>query len=198
MECKFCGASGFKQHKNHERQCKLNPNRTSASGHKGGNQFTTGKAQSHSDETKRLISEKSSKHKHSDKTKQKLSEIRKQFLLEHPEKVPYLLNHSSSSSYPEKYFQECFSDASNITEQYKVSRYKLDFANVAEKIYFEVDGEQHYVDPRIVEHDCRRTKVLTDLGWTGIRIRWAEFQRMPQIEKEVKIKEIRRMMKLVS
>lgn len=46
--------------------------------------------------------------KHSEETKRKISEIRKKFLLEHPDKVPYKLNHSSKQSYPEKFFENFF------------------------------------------------------------------------------------------
>lgn len=46
---------------------------------------------------------------HTEETKQKLSQIRKQYLKDNPDKVPYLLNHySKGESYPEKYFSECF------------------------------------------------------------------------------------------
>jgi len=40
----------------------------------------------------------------SDETKQKISKSRKEYLLNNPDKVPYLLNHSRNESYPEKYF----------------------------------------------------------------------------------------------
>ena len=48
--------------------------------------------------------------KHSDATKAKISAHRKMFLAENPDKVPYLLNHSSKNSYPEEYFAEVFSN----------------------------------------------------------------------------------------
>ena len=41
--------------------------------------------------------------RHSEETKKKISEIRKKYLSENPDKVPYKLNHSSTESYPEKY-----------------------------------------------------------------------------------------------
>ena len=59
-------------------------------------------------ELKNIISSKSTNRKHTEETKNKLSEIRKKYLLENPDKVPYLLNHSSKESYPEKYFTEVF------------------------------------------------------------------------------------------
>jgi len=54
--------------------------------------------------------------KHSQETKEKISEIRKAFLKENPDKVPYRLNHSSRESYPEKIFREAY--ASVVRRKY--------------------------------------------------------------------------------
>ena len=44
---------------------------------------------------------------HSNETKEKISISRKKYLSEHPDQVPYLLNHySKGESYPEKYFEK--------------------------------------------------------------------------------------------
>jgi very-short-patch-repair endonuclease len=59
----------------------------------------------------------------------------------------------------------------------------------------EIDGEQHYVDTRIVAHDNIRTQILSDLGWTGIRIRWAEFKKLSDESKKEKIQELINFMK---
>lgn len=45
---------------------------------------------------------------HTEEEKKQISESRKKYLQEHPDKVPYLLNHSSKMSYPEKYFMDLF------------------------------------------------------------------------------------------
>lgn len=124
---------------------------------------------------------------HTEEEKRKISESRKKYLLEHPEKVPYVLNHhSKGDSYPEKYFKEVFNNAEiNYNQNYYSNGYFLDFAWPNIKIYIEIDGEQHYVDHRIVEHDKIRTQRLHDLGWRLLtRIRWSEFQRLEQSEKE--------------
>lgn len=134
-----------------------------------------------------------------EETKRKLSEIRKAYLEKNPEKVPYRLNHSSKISYPEQYFIDCFKDiAENIEFQYQVSRYNLDFANPREMLYLEIDGEQHYVDKRIVDHDKKRTAFLEALGWKGIRVRWSHFKKMNDADKITIVDEIRSMMKWVS
>ena len=57
----------------------------------------------------------------------------------------------------------------------------------------EIDGEQHYVDERIVESDKRRSRYLEDLGWTVFRIRWAEYQRMSLQEKQEVVDHIKKL-----
>ena len=134
-------------------------------------------------------------HPCSEELKKVHSENRKAYLTLHPDQVPYLLNHSSKQSYPEQYFSDCFAGFNNVTTEYRVFRYSLDFANVDEKLYLEIDGEQHYSDKRIVAHDVDRTQKLSELGWTGIRVRWSHFQKLSQLEKEEKVKEIISLMK---
>lgn len=133
--------------------------------------------------------------KHTEETKKKLSDVRIKYLEENPEKVPYLLNHSSKISYPEQYFLDCFSKFCNVDFQYPINRYKVDFVNIKEKLYLEIDGEQHYCDKRIVEHDKKRTKRLLELGWEGIRIRWSEFKKLSEEEKIKKVNYICKKMK---
>lgn len=128
--------------------------------------------------------------RHTEETKRKISVYRKEYLLKHPEKIPYLLSHSSKISYPEQYFLDCFKKYSNILFQFSVSRYKLDFSNVEKKLYVEIDGEQHYTDQKMILHDIERTKNLLNLGWIGKRIRWAHFQKLSFQEKKDQINEI--------
>jgi very-short-patch-repair endonuclease len=127
---------------------------------------------------------------HTEATKKKISKIRKEYLAANPDKVPYLLNHSSRCSYPEQYFIEVFKQYNlNVKKSYRVGTYELDFALIDIKVDIEIDGEQHYVDKRIVEHDKKRTKFLTDLGWKTKRIRWSEYQRLNFEEKKKFIEE---------
>jgi very-short-patch-repair endonuclease len=119
----------------------------------------------------------------SSETKAKISKARKKFLNENPDKIPYRLNHSSKESFPELYFAKCFDSLSSIHREYSVKRYNLDFANPLTKRYVEIDGEQHYVDPKIVKHDLKRNKVLCELGWDSIRIRWAKYQTLSHEDK---------------
>lgn len=135
---------------------------------------------------------------HTEEQKRKVSESRKKYLMEHPEKVPYVLNHhSKGDSYPEQYFKTLFENEQiEYKQNYYQNGYFLDFAWPEQKKYIEIDGEQHYVDPRIVKHDKKRTKKLNDAGWVCIkRIRWSEYQKLDILEKQKLILEIKELLK---
>lgn len=125
----------------------------------------------------------------------KTSASMKKFYKEHPDLVPYKLHHSSKESYPEKYFNELFAkeNISGFKRDYYVDGYYLDYAFVDKKIDFEVDGSQHYVDPRIVKHDKVRTQHLESLGWKTFRIDWRIWQKMTDSQKHKKIEELKKM-----
>ena len=128
-------------------------------------------------------------------TRQKISLARRAYLAANPDKVPYRLNHySKGPSYPERYFKELF-EKENIplVTEHQISVYQLDFADVERKIDVEIDGDQHYLDKRIIESDNRRNQYLQERGWTVFRIRWSEYQKFTYEEKHVivnKIKEL--------
>ncbi len=131
-----------------------------------------------------------------DETKKKISESRKKYLEENPDKVPYLLNHySKGPSYPEKYFMEVF-DNEQIDLKYhkQIKYYQLDFYNEGKKVDVEIDGEQHYLDGRITKSDEKRNQYLEDLGWIVFRIRWSDYQKLPYKEKQKVIKEIKKIL----
>ena len=125
----------------------------------------------------------------------KISASMKKFYKEHPELVPYKLHHSSKESYPEKYFNDLFAKENIVgfERDYYVDGYYLDYAFVDKKIDFEVDGSQHYVDPKIVEHDKVRTQRLESLGWKTFRIDWRVWQKMSNDQKHEKIEELKKM-----
>lgn len=130
---------------------------------------------------------------HSQETKDKLSHIRKKYLLENPDKVPYLLNHSSKESYPEKYFTELFEKENiNVVKHYRIGLYQLDFCILDKKIDIEIDGNQHYTDPKIVESDIKRTYYLESNGWDVIRINWSEYSKMSFDDRSIYIDNIKR------
>ena len=124
---------------------------------------------------------------HSDETKLKISKSRIQYLIDNPDMVPYKLNHyTNGRSYPEQYWKEIL-DKHNISyqEQYPISYYQLDFAILDKKIDLEIDGDQHYLDAKIVESDKRRTQFLESIGWQVIRIKWSDFKKMTNTEKYI-------------
>ena len=127
---------------------------------------------------------------HSVESKRKISKARKKFLEDNPDKVPYLMNHySKGMSYPEKYFKKVFINENiNLLYHFRLNSYELDFADPLNKIDIEVDGEQHYLDKRIVEHDIRRNEFLEKEGWFVYRIRWSFFK---NLDKDLQIKYVK-------
>lgn len=134
------------------------------------------------DETKALISERNRARKHSEETKRKISESYKQYLKEHPEKVGFVINHSSKQSYPEQYFEKVFLNE-NIDLKYhkQVGRYELDFYNNDLMKYVEIDGNQHKSE-YMRKHDAERDNYLLNLGWKGYRVDWSYYKSL-SIEK---------------
>jgi very-short-patch-repair endonuclease len=192
LKCSFCEAekSSNNSKVQHERFCAQNPNRAKPVcgmlGKKGGNQYTKNKDYKMSETTRAKVSEANRNRKVTLETRDKISRARKAYLDANPDKVPYLLNHKSKGpSYPELYWSEVLSERGvEVTPQFRVLRYHLDFAVQATKTAIEIDGEQHYLDPRIVAHDIKRTKNLQELGWSVVRIRWAEYCSLNPVEKQ--------------
>lgn len=187
--CKYCGKE-CKYLIQHEIRCSKNPNKLTPVyllRSKNSNQFTKAKEEGReiivSDETRKKCGETFKGKHHSEETKQKISKSRKQYLNEHPDKVGFIINHSSKQSYPEKYFEELFIKE-NIPLKYhkQVDRYELDFYNEDLMKYVEIDGEQHYSD-YMIQHDKERNEYLKQKGWEGIRIRWSEYQKMNNDDK---------------
>lgn len=141
----------------------------------------------------KLRKERGKIYSHSEDTKKKMSVQRKSYLKEHPEMVPYKLNHySKRTSYAEKYFIEVF-EKENILLQHhlQIGLYELDFYNNNLKIYFEVDGDQHYLDKRILESDLKRNQWLFEQGWKGMRLRWSTYQKLSSEQKILIIQNIK-------
>ena len=207
LVCKYCGKQCYsvKSLKAHECKCPQNKNRVYRNGmigkrpwNKGLTKETDGRVKQAAISLKLRYENGELKSpqkgiKHTEQEKQHLSDIRKKYLKEHPNKVPYVLNHHShGDSYCEKFFKQILNNEHIEYEQnYYQFGYFLDFAFPITKTYFEVDGEQHYLDERIVKHDKKRTEVLQKNGWTCLfRIRWSRYQKMPKECKERFIKNI--------
>lgn len=108
--------------------------------------------------------------KHSEETKDKISKARIKYLTENPDKVPYLINHSSKKSYPEQIFENALISA-NITGwqyAYRNGIYEYDFAWPEQKIDVEIDGATH-LSEKVKKIDERRDKFSTENGWIVLR-----------------------------
>lgn len=178
--CKYCSKSFDRQVglAIHVKTCKQNPDRVQPK-----NQYTNGVLMT--DETKSKIKESLTGKKLSVNTRGKISTARIRYLKANPDKVPYLLNHyTNGQSYPEKYWELVLRNNNVAFEQEKrVSIYRLDFA--IGNINLEIDGEQHYLDPRILASNQRRDEELRLMGWKVLRVRWSDYQRMSDDNKQL-------------
>jgi len=108
--------------------------------------------------------------KHSEKTKKKLSDIRIKFLTENPDKVPYVINHSSKKSWPEEVFENALKSFGIKGWIYKHRHgiYEYDFAFLDLKLDVEVDGGTHKTE-KVKKIDKRRDEFSRQQGWKVLR-----------------------------
>jgi very-short-patch-repair endonuclease len=107
----------------------------------------------------------------SEEHKKKISNSRKKYLDENPGNIPYLLNHSSKESYPERIFREEL-EKRNIKgwiQEYPIERYSLDFVFLENKLNIEIDGGTHDL-PEIIKKDKIRDEKMNSLGFEVLRI----------------------------
>ena len=202
FKCRYCNkiCKNANSLRNHERLCKLNPDRSiskfeniewqknKTGDGKGTNRFIKAKQLGItikvSDETKEKIRKKAKNRKHSKETKEKISKSMHAYLLKNPDKVPYRLNHYSKGiSYPERYFKFILDYNKIFYEfQYSEGLYNLDFK--IGNIDLEIDGEQHYLDKRIHDHDIIRNESLKKKGYRIIRIRWSIYKKLSKEQRK--------------
>lgn len=215
LNCQFCNKLCKNRNSlcNHERQCSLNPNRQVSGFVQYNLEIKSGARQVWNKNLTKELDERvasqgeslSNYYKTHDsvwKGKHLPEEMRKnigrgvkKFLIEHPEMVPYKRNHSSNESYPEDYFTKLFiNNGIHLVKQYPVHSYHLDFCEPNKLIDIEIDGDQHYLDSKIIKHDIIRTKYLEDNGWIVYRIRWSEFKMLPIEEKQKIVQQIKKLL----
>lgn len=105
-----------------------------------------------------------------DEHKRNVSKSRLKYLIANPDKVPYLLNHSSKESYPEKIFRKALEDSNILgwVQRFQNSIYQYDFAFPELKIDVEIDGGTHLTE-KVKKIDERRDKFSQENGWKVIR-----------------------------
>ena len=201
--CQYCGKQCKNQNslRNHERLCKKNPNRQhieewshnekwkqkAGKGHKGWNQFTKAKKLGIPIPPGTQTGKSGTwggKHLSTEHRKNISDGMKRAY----KGKSIWATQREKRRSYAEQYFLQIFTDA---FFNHHVDRYFLDFAWPEKKIYIEVDGEQHYNDRKVIEHDIERERVLAALGWTCVcRIRWSTFIRLSKDAREEFVKGI--------
>ena len=122
----------------------------------------------------------------------KISQSRKRWIAENPDKSPYIVSHKSrGETYPEKYFREWMEKESiPFQQEYRFKLYAFDFL-VNERIDLEIDGNQHKNDKRIIEHDIKRDNKSKDAGFIVYRIMWSDYQKLNQEERETFLCELK-------
>ena len=151
LECKYCKKilNNYLSLGGHQTNCLLNPNKN---------------------ERLEKISNSGKNRILSQETKDKISKSIKNYLDENPGKIPYLLNHSSKESYPEKIFREAL-EIRNINGwiyNLPIKRFSLDFAFINNKIDVEIDGNTHNLES-VIKKDLNINEILLSLGWKTIR-----------------------------
>ena len=118
----------------------------------------------------RSIAAYKNNHHWSEKEKKRISEEKIKYLTEHPDKVPYKLNHSSKMSYPEKIFKNALEtlNISGWTYNFRNGIYAYDFAFPSLKIDVEIDGNTH-TQEKVKRIDARRDAFSNENGWQVIR-----------------------------
>lgn len=172
----------------HIRWCKLNPKREEyikKIKERGVKQMLTPQARKKAIEGIKLA-HKNGKYKnkkitkkwhHTKKTKQLLSEKRKSYLMKNKEKHNWSL-YKNKESKPEKLFREVISTFDKEIIQYYIPHendrfFELDFADVKNKIGFEINGNQHYnKNGELRKYYLDRHNYFERKGWKIIEIHY--------------------------
>ena len=154
-KCKFCGEEFDNQKilSAHIPRCKLNPN------------FEKNR------QTVRLANKNKNFH-HSEQTKQKISQIRKQYIKQHPESFAWRNADKFKSKPCENLKQFLKNNGINFYQEYKNVQefngrnYAIDIAFPNQKIAIEVNGTQHYNrDGTLTPYFQQRHDILQKAGW---------------------------------
>ena len=115
--------------------------------------------------------------KHSEETKKKISKSRRKYLEQNPDKVPYLINHSSNDSYPELIFIKALEQYKicGWVHKYRNGIYQYDFAFPSIKLDIEIDGGTHNQN-KVKKIDKQRDIWSYSQGWEVLRFTTLEIR----------------------
>lgn len=179
-KCRFCGKE-IKGNQGcltlHERNCVNNPKHILSI-----KQKIQIERDSRRDENGKI---KRVSHKHSEKTKKKLSEQRKQWLIEHKDKHVWRRDSKFLSVPCENLKQYLTKKGISFVEEYEPFddvHYSLDIAWPDEKIAIEVNGNQHYnFDGSLSKYYQKRHNLFENRGWKVFEIHYSKCYN-PKIE----------------
>lgn len=137
---------------------------------------------------KRCIIKSCEDRKIDNKTKSKISESMFKVHKEgnHPG-WSFINKDSNRRSYPEKWFIKNVLEKHKLYSKYVIKekfpfhKYFLDFAIIDLKVDIEIDGQQHFIDEKSIEHDRKRDEFLLKNDWKVYRITWLELKNSPKI-----------------
>lgn len=201
--CNFCQKTlpNDNSKRNHERLCKLNPNRQISSWVKfnhergGWNKGLT----ADTDERVRKTAETYKQHLAEGLIKpsqlgKPLSEAHKASISNgmkkaHANRIAHNIGESrwnTEHSWPEKWFIRVLSNEFQMEEnehyetEMPFGKYALDFAWPDKKLCIEIDGEQHERFEDYKQRDIEKDKLLLENGWQVIRIKWKDCFKNPK------------------
>lgn len=183
----------------HEIRCHNNPDRLEPSEkwktlmknrgifHKGENQFTKARRLGLPIPQSKCLGRHPQGRPHTEEEKKKISEARKKYLREHPEKCHWR-NKDKFKSVPCEKLKEILRKDYSFVEEYTDTRwehnYSLDIAFLEKKLAIEVNGEQHYDKTgNLAPYYQKRHEYLTSQGWTVIELHYANCFNQESIEK---------------
>lgn len=196
FNCVFCSKECKNKNSfvNHQRLCKLNPNRQISPIIEYNRKKTEGLVKSYNGYT----SPKNAGIENWKPKKCSHKIIRKPLSLESKEKISTAMKTAHAEgrawnigksrwnnepSYPEKFFMKViennFEDKS-YTREYSFGRYSLDFAWIDKRKCIEIDGDQHERFEDYKSRDISKDELLKQNGWEVLRIKWKHMYNNPK------------------
>lgn len=201
--CNFCQKTlpNDNSKRNHERLCKLNPNRQISSWVKFNHERGGWNKGLTADSDERVRKTRETYKQHLAEGKIKPSQLGKPLTAAHKasisngmkkahaNKIAHNIGESrwnTEHSWPEKWFIRVLSNEFQMeeNEHYKTEmpfgKYALDFAWPDKKLCIEIDGEQHERFEDYKQRDIEKDKLLLENGWQVIRIKWKDCFKNPK------------------